>query len=91
MVVSAIILLALLAFSAFAVYLNGWDEGQPIEVIQPKSVVTNRMKIDQAIENLDRCSYYDKAMVKDMKHRLYEKRRALNKKELDSPYVCVLK
>ena len=92
MVVSALILLALVTFSAFAVYLNDWEsDRQPDLDSRPKRVITNREKIKTAIEKLAKCSYYDRILVDKMIVFLCKKHMAMSNKELDSPYISVLR
>ena len=86
MVVSAVILLALVTFSAFAVYLNEWKSDK-----QPKHIVTNREKIETAIIKLGKCSYYDVMLVDEMIVFLCKKHTAMSNEQLDSPYVSVLR
>ena len=92
MVVSALILLALVTFIAFAVYLNDWEsDKRPDLGSRPKRVVTNREKIETAIEKLVKCSYYDVQLVDKMIIFLSKKHMTMSNKELDSPYVSVLR
>ena len=92
MVVSAVILLALVTFSAFAVYLNDWEsDRQPDLDGRPKRVITNREKIETAIEKLAKCSYYDVMLVDEMIVFLCKKHMAMSNEQLDSPYTAVLR
>ena len=92
MVISAVIFLALLAFSAFAVYLNDWESDKHPDLgSRPKRVITNREKIETAIEKLVKCSYYDVQLVDKMIIFLSKKHMTMSNKELDSPYVSVLR
>jgi len=92
MVVSAVILLALVTFSAFAVYLNDWEsDKRPDLGSRPKRVVTNREKIETAIEKLAKCSYYDRILVDKMIVFLCKKHMAMSNEQLDSPYTAVLR
>ena len=92
MVVSAVILLALVTFSAFAVYLNDWESDKHPDLDgRPKRVITNREKIETAIEKLVKCSYHDVQLVDKMILFLYEKYMDMTEKQLDSQYTAVLR